>query len=551
MKHISALSACSPMTQEVVFSWNPDNLSSHPMVKEMQALVFCPAGQQRMALQGCRTLHSWSDQLPLFGLTDCADTLPFVCKSSRERYLKLKQMQDSHSSQSTAFMNHLMKLSNKTQLVFGQEPSGENNLAEVSALLDISVQALENTQQEGLQPTDMVSLIQLLSLAADIPAQPLSDAANASHDSIQELSQHFINVADSVISKDNALKWQAIKEVVNGPMDVVKSIDRMVTSLSSRLMAETDHLTIHSPNIKLNVQQQRLQESFRVSSFCGPETDKSTNLDCISVPHQKIQDLHNNGFHKVTLVNTWYGSLQSLFSPKENITMVPTVTDGTQRYLGTILGSSVISTTVLGDDQPVSMAVRFQLQHRVQNPTGTVYDPVCAFWDFDLTPEAGGWWNTKGCEVVSKQYGYTVCYCNHTTNFALLLQVYEVQVNAVVLCRVVMVTVSSAHRRAKMLSPSSASKMQTFDLTWAVMRPVLILLPVLGLTWVCGVLVHLSVVVAYVFITLNAFPGEECHKEDQRKEKGLIFHELFPANQLFAFPEDPSYFLGSRSSNPL
>lgn len=38
----------------------------------------------------------------------------------------------------------------------------------------------------------------------------------------------------------------------------------------------------------------------------------------------------------------------------------------------------------------------------------------------------------------------------------------------------------------------------------AVTRPVLILLPVLGLTWLCGVLVHLSVVVAYVFIALNA-----------------------------------------------
>lgn len=36
-------------------------------------------------------------------------------------------------------------------------------------------------------------------------------------------------------------------------------------------------------------------------------------------------------------------------------------------------------------------------------------------------------------------------------------------------------------------------------------RPVLILLPVLGLTWLCGVLVHLSAVVAYIFITLNAF----------------------------------------------
>ncbi|XP_040898830.1 adhesion G-protein coupled receptor D2 [Toxotes jaculatrix] len=673
MRHVTALNACSPMTQEeVLFSWKLDQLSSHPVVKEVQALLFCPAVHQQMELQGCRMLQSWSDQLPLFGLTDCSEPLPFICRSSRERYQKMKQMSDSQSSQPTTFMNHLMKISNKTQPVLGQQTSGLSSLAQASTLLDISVQALEDTQQEGLQPTDMVSLIQLLSVAADIPTQPLTDSANDSRDSIQELSQHFISVADSIISEDNALKWQAIREVVNGPMDVVKSIDRMVTSLSPRLMAETDHLTIHSPNIKLEVQQQMLQEGFRGSSFCGPETEKHTNLDCISVPHEKIQDLHNNGFHKLTLVNTWYGSLRPLFSSEENITMVPTVTDGSQRYLGTVLGSSVISTTALGDDQPVSTAVRFQLQHRVQNPIGTVYDPVCAFWDFDLTPEAGGWWNTKGCEVVSKEYGYTVCHCNHTTNFALLLQVYEAQrspenenalqvltfigcgvslcgllftfilfiavgvpksdrttvhknlivslgiaelllmcsdwasasevacfmvtallhlffmasfswmlveglllwskvvsvnisegrrmklyyiigwglpvlivgvtlavsvdgykadnhcwlnvktdtiwafvgpvifvlaVNAVVLCRVVMVTVSSARRRAKMLSPSSASKMQTFDLTWAVTRPVLILLPVLGLTWLCGVLVHLSVVVAYVFIALNAFQG--------------------------------------------
>lgn len=44
------------------------------------------------------------------------------------------------------------------------------------------------------------------------------------------------------------------------------------------------------------------------------------------------------------------------------------------------------------------------------------------------SPEAGGWWNTKGCDIVSKHYGYTVCHCNHTTNFAVLLQVYEAQV---------------------------------------------------------------------------------------------------------------------------
>ncbi|XP_041644185.1 adhesion G-protein coupled receptor D2 [Cheilinus undulatus] len=670
-RHVRALNACSPLDQEVVFGWSLDHLSKHLVVQQVQVLLFCPAALQQMELQGCRTLQGWSNQLPLFDPTDCSDHLPFICRSSRERYLKMKQMSESQSSQPSAFMNHLMKLSNKTQAVLGNQPAELSSLAQASALLDVSVQALEDTQ-EGLQPTDMVSLIQLLSLAADVPSQPLADTTNHSQDSIQELSQNFISVADSIISEDNALKWQAIKEVVNGPMDVVKSIERMVTTLSPRLMAETDHLTIHSPNIKLEVQQQRLQEGSKGSSFCGPESEKHTDIDCISVPQHKIQDLHNNGFHRLTLVNTWYGSLRPLFNPEENITMVPTVTDGSQRYLGTVLGSSVISTTVLGDNQPVSTAVHFKLQHRVQNPAGTVYDPVCAFWDFELTLEAGGWWNTKGCEIVSKQYGYTVCYCNHTTNFALLLQVYEAQrspenekalqvltfigcgvslcgllftfilfiavgvpksdrttvhknlivalgtaelllmcsdwasaneaacfavtallhlffmasfswmlveglllwskvvsvnisedrrmklyyiigwglpvlivgvtlavsvdkykadghcwlnvktdtiwafvgpvifvlaVNAVVLCRVVMVTVSSARRRTKMLSPSSASKMQTFDLTWAVTRPVLILLPVLGLTWLCGVLVHLSVVVAYVFIALNAFQG--------------------------------------------
>lgn len=46
---------------------------------------------------------------------------------------------------------------------------------------------------------------------------------------------------------------------------------------------------------ELEVQQQRLQEGSKVSSFCGPDTESHTHLDCISVPAQKIQDLHSNG----------------------------------------------------------------------------------------------------------------------------------------------------------------------------------------------------------------------------------------------------------------
>lgn len=54
---------------------------------------------------------------------------------------------------------------------------------------------------------------------------------------------------------------------------------------------------------ELQVQQQRLQEGSTVSGFCGPETEKHTNLDCISIPQQNILDLHNNGINWSLLQN--------------------------------------------------------------------------------------------------------------------------------------------------------------------------------------------------------------------------------------------------------
>lgn len=57
----------------------------------------------------------------------------------------------------------------------------------------------------------MLSLVQLLSLAADAPSDPLS--TNQSQQDLQEMSQNFISVADSLISEDNAFKWQSIREV--------------------------------------------------------------------------------------------------------------------------------------------------------------------------------------------------------------------------------------------------------------------------------------------------------------------------------------------------
>uniref|UniRef100_A0A663MY70 Adhesion G protein-coupled receptor D2 n=1 Tax=Athene cunicularia TaxID=194338 RepID=A0A663MY70_ATHCN len=53
---------------------------------------------------------------------------------------------------------------------------------------------------------------------------------------------------------------------------------------------------------------------------------------------------------------------------------------------------------------------------------------MCVLWFLlHVSPDAGGMWSTAGCSVVTPLPDSTTCFCNHTTNFAVLLQVYEMQ----------------------------------------------------------------------------------------------------------------------------
>nr|XP_023696450.1 adhesion G-protein coupled receptor D2 isoform X2 [Paramormyrops kingsleyae]XP_023696451.1 adhesion G-protein coupled receptor D2 isoform X2 [Paramormyrops kingsleyae] len=673
---VQALNACGTIGHASLFTWDVANVIVHPDVSQVQASVLCP-GRISSQTPGCRVLDGRSPkETPHFTTVPCLQTLPFVCVTSQERMQKIKELRDSREGGPSPFLSQLMRLSNQSLAGEGLFPD-ETRLGweQSSRVLDVSQKALQESPG-GLEPFDMLSLIQLLRRTADVV-----NGGNQSRKEAAAFSRSFLAVADRMIDQENVPGWEAVKEVVSGPMAVVRSIDHLVTNLESLLVDEDDDLLINGDNIKLEVQQRSLETDTSNRDFCRPAAENKSRLDCIEVPSQIMKTLHSNGFQKITLMNTWYGSLHpfftrdgntSLFPVEGNINLLPAVSDGTQKYIGAVLGSSVISSMVLGQGRRISTAVRFHLQHRHQNLPGTEYDPVCAFWDFNLMPEAGGGWSTRGCHVIHTWPDSTSCYCNHTTNFALLLQVYEVQrspeseismqmltfigcgvslccltftfilfivvgvpksdrttvhknliaalgiaelllmcsdtatgnqelclvvtallhlfftasftwmlveglllwskvvsvnisedrrmklyyaigwgcpvivvgltlavsfgkykaddrcwlnvqhntiwafagpvlfilsVNAVVLWRVVVVTISSARRRAKMLTPSSLSRLHALGLVWAATRPVLILLPVLGLTWICGILVHLSVVLAYLFIALNAFQG--------------------------------------------
>nr|XP_023660394.1 adhesion G-protein coupled receptor D2-like isoform X2 [Paramormyrops kingsleyae] len=85
--------------------------------------------------------------------------------------------------------------------------------------------------------------------------------------------------------------------------------------------------------------------------------------------------------------------------------------------------------------------------------------------------------------------------------------IFIIMVNVMVLARVVAIAISAAKRRSIMLALKSSPAEQTFEQTRAAVKAVMVLLPILGLTWLSGVLVPFSIVMAFLFVILNSLQG--------------------------------------------
>ncbi|XP_043914474.1 adhesion G-protein coupled receptor D2 isoform X2 [Protopterus annectens] len=659
-EQIARVYSCCSLEHELVFAWNNYSLEIEPTVQEITIQLSCP-GLRHSSVQDCGTLNAAKKE---FSFKPCTEPLRFICQYQKDVYMKLISAKPNSGS---AFLERVNDLADNPRATGNVFMSTEKlNISEAVDVLKATQTALKE-RNITMESGDLLSVMQFLRNVADIGTK---DHENPQ--ALQNLSYYFINVADAIFEEQHASIWADINQVVQGPMQIVQNIDRMATNLNQLMNDERKSLHIKSTNIEIDVKEVELSH---ISSSSGMYVAKnvSSERDQIGVPPEEIARLAQRGLTKVTFINTWYGSIQHLHGHgKETTAQGATVSDGGYKFLHTQVGSAVISSTVLANNEEVSTAVRYQLQHKTQSPFDVVIEPICVFWDFNLRPEMGGSWSSEGCSAISSNPVATSCFCNHTTNFALLLQVYEIQrnaedemtlrtltfigcgisfcclivtlvlftavrvpkserttvhknlifalaaaeallmfselassnkavctavtaflhlffmaafawmlveglllwskvvavnmsedkrmkfyyltgwgmpflivgitlassfdkyvadgycwlnvqsdiiwafvgpvlfvltVNTFVLFRVVMVTVSSARRRTQMLAPKCSHETQLGNQIWAAAKPVIVLLPVLGLTWFCGILVHLSLTLAYIFIGMNSFQG--------------------------------------------
>ncbi|KAF1636730.1 Adhesion G-protein coupled receptor D2, partial [Eudyptes filholi] len=617
-EQIEKVRSCWVVEQDLVFGWSSNALEVESTVQEVTAQFLCPG-----PVEECRVFEVGSGG---FSYASCLQSLPFICRYRKDAYWQLKKAQLESSHSLISRVNMLAERTVIPENVFISDAQ-DMNLSVALGALDVLATVLRKRETPVLESSDLLAVLQLLKQVSDVEVQEGEEL-----EMLEPLGQYYVEVTELILGEQNIETWSSISQVIKGPMAVVELCNRMVSHLAPLLTAGRTKVTIQHRNV---------------------------------------------GLRRVMVKNMWfgYGSLQRCLSGAGSSAVFQDVaaSDGGQKYLSTTVGTAVISSTLLSDYQEISTSVRYRLQHRVQVPWGGAWMVISMFFLCFLvhvSPDAGGMWSTAGCSVVTSLPDSTACFCNHTTNFAVLLQVYEMQqrttkeeltlqtltfigcgvsfcalivtfilflavgvpkserttvhknlifalaaaeallmfselaktnqvvcftitaflhlffmaafswmlveglllwskvvavnmsedrrmkfyyvtgwglpvvivgvtlatsfnkyvadnhcwlnvqtnviwafvgpvlfilaVNTFVLFRVVMVTVSSARRRSKMLTPNSSLENQIGIQIWATAKPILVLLPVLGLTWVCGVLVHLSIIWAYVFIVLNS-----------------------------------------------
>ncbi|NWH50697.1 AGRD2 protein, partial [Fregata magnificens] len=613
-EQIEKVRSCWVVEQDLVFGWSSNALEVESTVQEVTAQFLCPG-----PVEECRVFEVGSSG---FSYASCLQSLPFICRYRKEAYWQLKKAQLESSHSLVSRVNTLAERTVIPEDIFTSDVQ-DMNLSVALGALDVLTTVLREGETPMLESSDLLAVLQLLKQVSDVEVQEGEELKM-----LEQLGQYYVEVTELILEEQNIETWSSVSQVIRGPMAVVELCDRMVSHLAPLLTAGRTKITIQHRNV---------------------------------------------GLRRVTVKNMWfgYGSLQHCLSSTGSSAVFQDVaaSDGGQKYLSTMVGTAVISSALLSDYQEISTSVRYRLQHRVQWMVISMCFLVILL---HVSPDAGGMWSTAGCSVVTSLPDSTACFCNHTTNFAVLLQVYEMQrttkeeltlqtltfigcgvsfcalivtfilflavgvpkserttvhknlifalaaaeallmfselaktnqvvcftvtaflhlffmaafswmlveglllwskvvavnmsedrrmkfyyvtgwglpviivgvtlatsfnkyvadnrcwlnvqtnviwafvgpvlfilaVNTFVLFRVVMVTVSSARRRSKMLTPNSSLENQIGIQIWATAKPILVLLPVLGLTWVCGVLVHLSIIWAYVFIVLNSLQG--------------------------------------------
>ncbi|XP_063029343.1 adhesion G-protein coupled receptor D1 isoform X2 [Melospiza melodia melodia] len=273
-------------------------------------------------------------------------------------------------------------------------------------------------QHRGSSPSALSLLGHLQNVSCSLPSRAL-----AQHTALS-LAQAFLKAIEDFLLLSDWIDGPESPAVLSS---LIHTIDTVLAHLSLHLEGNSLPLTLEgsSPVADYAVVKM-LPQSLNVSHYRFPSRGQSY----ISIPSEAF---HGKGC--ITIVGLLYHSMHHFF---DNINPEDTRIAGAAAHRGSLISASSLLISIKVEPLPQlshnlsgSPLITIQLSHTLTprqysqalNKSNRVH-LYCAFLDYS---NGSGVWSDEGCVRQSGDLNYSVCLCNHLTNFAILMQVVPLQ----------------------------------------------------------------------------------------------------------------------------
>ncbi|XP_053369104.1 adhesion G-protein coupled receptor D2 [Clarias gariepinus] len=648
---------CLLISSGLLFRWERSELEMTTGLQTQWGYIQCQERSQFPENEDCVTFHPDNGVLTW---DNCNLQRRGVCQFIKE-VVDDFGMSRFHK---TPFFTQLSEdLHNNPELEdHNSSSSTEHHLKWLSALAQSLLKAIE-TDPNIITPLDMMHLTQTIEkgAASQVNKTSLPSAL------VRSMASSYMIIASGLIDSVLAQQWLDIKSLgINlKPFMIIENIEKILWALADSIFPDKKNFTLFTKNMDVRLEPQTLSHDNFKSAY------KPTEGEEILISETEVQRLYSMGHKDVMFIHAYYRNMTKVLSRAEFTAFTDTESgQSVIRHLAT----GVISATVrdVSKEENVPVSVQYTLSTIRLVESNNSVTPLCIFWNVSEITSSVSDWSDKGCVVLYSEPNATTCFCNHTTNFAILMNymgggwseeeemvltkltfigsgaslcalvvtlmlltvldipksartsihknlfisltlaqilllcsgsaihnkvactmvaallhlffmaafswmlveglllwskvvivnmsedrhmkyyyligwglpvlivsvtlasasgnytaddhcwlsthngviwgfvgpvIFIITVNILVLTRVVIITTSTAKRRSLMMADSTSPIKQVSEQIRAAVKAVMVLLPILGLTWLCGVLVPFSIVIAYIFIILNSLQG--------------------------------------------
>ncbi|CAH1797503.1 unnamed protein product [Owenia fusiformis] len=255
----------------------------------------------------------------------------------------------------------------------------------------------------NMTPEDIMKTVHFLGVQVEWIVDSNMDGSHLNYS-----MQLIADLVNNLLSDANRKGMDTLQNIWNTGSELMFHVEKLAAHIFTTMLHEEEY-EITRDCIVFYARRSRLKDFGTMNTYNDAMgvTKLHANVDVLHQDHS----LDSN----VTVVHIMYKDMWRMLP--SNYTGVKSVDR---------VGSNVISVQVLLERDPVSVPILYSLQTINQNDSDAA--GICVFWMFNSSLPTGGMWSSEGCESIEIGSETTHCYCNHTTNFAVLLQVVDIQI---------------------------------------------------------------------------------------------------------------------------